>query len=52
MSDLALTVRAGSPVTSESASARRTLIAGTVGILSLFLLAPLVVVAVEAGGKG
>ena len=40
------------PVADEAAPARWTLIAVTVGFLGLFLLAPLLVVAVEASRKG
>ena len=52
MADAFLTARAAAPVADETAPARWTLIAVTVGFLSLFLLAPLIVVAVEASGKG
>ena len=52
MADMALTTRAAAPVADETARARWTLIAVTVGFLSLFLLAPLLVVAVEASRKG
>jgi sulfate transport system permease protein len=52
MSDLTLDTRAPAPVADEAAPARSALIAVTVGFLSLFLLAPLIVVAVEASRKG
>ncbi len=51
MADVALT-RAPASVADETAPARWTLIAVTVGFLGLFLLAPLAVVAVEASRKG
>jgi sulfate/thiosulfate transport system permease protein len=51
MSD-ASAIRAGTAVTSESPLARVGLIAFTVGFLGLFVLAPLVVVGVEASRKG
>ena len=51
-SNLAPTPRAAAPVADEAAPARWTLIAVTVGFLGLFLLAPLLVVAVEASRKG
>ena len=52
MADLALPARAAAAGHDEGAPTRWTLIAFTVGFLSLFLLAPLLVVAVEALGKG
>ena len=52
MADVALTARAAPPVADEAAPARWTLIGVTVGFLGLFLLAPLLVVAVEASRKG
>jgi sulfate transport system permease protein len=52
MAEFALTTRDATRVAGETAPARWTLIAVTVGFLSLFLLAPLVAVAVEASGKG
>ena len=51
MSD-ASAIRAGTGVTSESPLARMSLIAFTAGFLGLFVLAPLIVVAVEASRKG
>jgi sulfate/thiosulfate transport system permease protein len=50
MSD-ASAIRAGTAATSESPLARMGLIAFTVGFLGLFVLAPLIVVAVEASRK-
>jgi sulfate transport system permease protein len=52
MADFALAARAAAPVADEAAPARWTLIAATVGFLSLFLLAPLAVVAAEASRQG
>jgi sulfate transport system permease protein len=52
MSDLTIGTRAPAPVADEAAPVRFALIAVTVGFLSLFLLAPLIVVAVEASRKG
>ncbi|RBP04032.1 sulfate transport system permease protein [Roseiarcus fermentans] len=51
MSDLAAAPRPAA-VADESVSARGVLIAVTAGFLGLFLLAPLLVVAVEASNKG
>jgi sulfate transport system permease protein len=51
MADVALT-RATTTVADEAPAARRLLIALTVGFLALFLLAPLLVVVVEASRKG
>jgi sulfate transport system permease protein len=52
MSDAAIAPRVVSHAAEEGATARRTLIAVTIGFLSLFLLAPLAVVAAEASRKG
>ena len=52
MADVALTTRGAPTVADEAGPTRWTLIAATVGFLGLFLLAPLVVVAVEASRKG
>ena len=53
MSDLAASLRTtAARARTEAAPARWALIAATVGFLSLFLLAPLVAVAIEASRKG
>ena len=52
MADVALTNRAAPSAADEAAPVRFALIAATVGFLTLFLLAPLLVVAVEASRKG
>ncbi len=53
MADVALTPRlSATSVVDEAPPARRLLIALTVGFLALFLLAPLLVVVVEASRKG
>ncbi len=52
MSEVALTSRTTSLAATEGAGARWVVIAFTVGFLTLFLLAPLAIVAVEASRKG
>jgi sulfate transport system permease protein len=52
MADVSLATRTPAPAADETAPARFALIAVTLGFLGLFLLAPLVVVAVEASRKG
>jgi sulfate/thiosulfate transport system permease protein len=52
MSDVAPAIRAHLSAAAESPPARLALIAFTVGFLSLFLLAPLIVVAAEASRQG
>jgi len=52
MADVALPARASAPITTEAAPTRWILTAFTIGFLALFLLAPLIVVAVEAFSRG
>jgi hypothetical protein len=52
MANVALPSRADAPITTEGAPTRWILTAFTIGFLALFLLAPLIVVAVEAFSKG